>query len=60
MKTTAQLDAMYDEMINLELCSTDEIELVTGINGYKEETVNRSREQEGEVTEHELHTEVPK
>jgi len=40
MKTTAQLDAMYDEMINLELCSTDEIELVTGINGYKEETLN--------------------
>ena len=39
-KTTAQLDAMYDEMINLELCSTDELELVTGINGYTEVTLN--------------------
>ena len=31
---------MYDEMINLEICSTDEIELVTGINGYTEEVLN--------------------
>ena len=40
MKTTEQLDAMYEQMLEIEICTADELELVTGINGYNEQTLN--------------------
>lgn len=40
MKTTHELNEMYDTMIALELCTAKEIELVTDIYGYKEQAFN--------------------
>ena len=40
MKTTDELNTMYDTIIALELCTFEEIELVTSINGYNEQALN--------------------
>lgn len=40
MKTTDELNTMYDTMLELELCTFEEIELVTSINGYNEQALN--------------------
>ena len=40
MKTTEELNIMYDTMLELELCTFEEIELVTSINGYNEQALN--------------------
>jgi len=40
MKTTEELNTMYDKMLELELCTFEEIELVTSINGYNEQAIN--------------------
>jgi hypothetical protein len=40
MKTSDELNEMYDEMIERGLCTFEEIELVTSINGYNEGALN--------------------
>jgi len=40
MKTTEELNTMYDTMLELEICTFEEIELVTDINGYNEQALN--------------------
>ena len=40
MKTTDEINTMYDTMLELELCTFEEIELVTSINGYNEQALN--------------------
>ena len=40
MKTQDELNTMYDTMLELELCTFEEIELVTYINGYNEQALN--------------------
>lgn len=40
MKTTDQLNHMYDTMLELELCTFEEIELVSNINGFNEQAIN--------------------
>ena len=40
MKTTDELNTMYDTMLELELCTFEEIELVTSINGYNEQALD--------------------
>ena len=40
MKTQDELNTMYDTMLELELCTFEEIELVTSINGYNEQALN--------------------
>lgn len=40
MKTQDELNTMYDTMLELELCTFEEIELVTSINGHNEQAIN--------------------
>ena len=40
MKTTDQLNHMYDTILELELCTFEELELVTSINGFNEQAMN--------------------
>jgi hypothetical protein len=40
MKTTEQLNNMYDTILELELCTVEELELVTSINGFNEQAMN--------------------
>ena len=40
MKTQDQLNNMYDTILELELCTFEEIELVTDINGFNEQALN--------------------
>jgi hypothetical protein len=40
MKTTEQLNEMYDTILELELCTVEELELVTYINGFNEQAMN--------------------
>jgi hypothetical protein len=40
MKTTEQLNEMYDTILELELCTVEELELVTSINGFNEQAIN--------------------
>ena len=40
MKTTDQLNNMYDTILELELATFEELELVTSINGFNEQTMN--------------------
>jgi hypothetical protein len=40
MKTTEQLNEMYDTILELELCTVEELELVTSINGFNEQAMN--------------------
>jgi len=40
MNTTEQLNNMYDTMIELGLCTFEELELVTSINGFNAQAMN--------------------
>jgi hypothetical protein len=40
MNTTEQLNNMYDTILELELCTVEELELVTSINGFNEQSMN--------------------
>ena len=40
MKTTEELNEIYDTMLELQICTFEEIELVTNINGYNEQALN--------------------
>lgn len=40
MKTTEHLNEMYDTILELELCTFEELELVTSINGFNEQAMN--------------------
>ena len=40
MKTTDQLNHMYDTILELELATFEELELVTCINGFNEQAMN--------------------
>jgi len=40
MKTQDQLKHMYDTILELELCTVEELELVTSINGFNEQAIN--------------------
>jgi hypothetical protein len=40
MKTQDQLNHMYDTILELELCTVEELELVTSINGFNEQAIN--------------------
>jgi len=40
MKTTEQLNNMYDTILELEVCTVEELELVTSINGFNEQAMN--------------------
>ena len=40
MNTQAQLNKMYDTILELELCTVEELELVTSINGFNEQAMN--------------------
>lgn len=40
MKTQEQLNNMYDTILELGLCTFDELELVTCINGFNEQAMN--------------------
>ena len=40
MKTQDQLNNMYDTILELELCTFEELELVTCINGFNEQAMN--------------------
>ena len=40
MKTTDQLNNMYDTILELELATFEELELVTSINGFNEQAMN--------------------
>jgi hypothetical protein len=40
MKTQEQLNNMYDTILELELCTVEELELVTSINGFNEQALN--------------------
>lgn len=40
MKTTDQLNHMYDTILELELATFEELELVTSINGFNEQAMN--------------------
>ena len=40
MKTTEELNEIYDTMLELQICIFEEIELVTNINGYNEQALN--------------------
>jgi len=40
MKTQDQLNNMYDTILELELCTFEELELVTCINGFNEQALN--------------------
>ena len=40
MKTTDQLNNMYDTILGLGLATFEELELVTSINGFNEQAMN--------------------
>jgi len=40
MKTTEQLNNMYETILELEVCTFEELELVTSINGFNEQAMN--------------------
>ena len=40
MKTTEQLNHMYDTILELGLAIREELELVTSINGFNEQALN--------------------
>ena len=40
MKTQEQLNQMYDTILELGLCTFEELELVTSINGFNEQAMN--------------------
>ena len=40
MKTTDQLGKMYDELLELHICTSGEAQLITNINGYNEQALN--------------------
>ena len=40
MNTTEQLNEMYDTILELELCTVEELELVTSINGFNAQAMN--------------------